>query len=127
VKFYHGTSRLALQEMQKEGVLWGKGRSYRSRVRFTLLPFERYTYLSPDPNIARRFGAGVLLEVEYEPKGNVGRKLDEIEDNFQFVCPPDIKYEPGMFCWQFSVFVPIPMAQVKVLEDDEIESLEIES
>ena len=115
MKFYHGTSRLALQEMQKEGVLWGKGRSYR------------YTYLSPDPNIARRFGTGVLLEVEYEPKGNVGRKLDEIEDNFQFVCPPDIKYEPGMFCWQFSVFVPIPMAQVKVLEDDEIESLEIES
>jgi hypothetical protein len=104
VKFYHGTNKHAFQEMVKEGVLWGKGRSYR------------YTYLSPDPNIARRFGDGVLLEVDYEPKGNQGYSIEEIEDNYQFECPNDIKYEVGMFCWQFSVFVPIPLSQVEVIE-----------
>ena len=64
MKFYHGTNSHALELMKVEGVLWGKpGSTYR------------YTYLSPDRTIAKRFGAGVLLEVEYEPKGNKGKAL----------------------------------------------------
>lgn len=106
--FYHGTNRRTLELMRQEGALWGRPTK----------DGYRYTYLSPDRIIARRFGSGVLLQVEYEPKGNKGKVLEEIEDNYQFECPPDIKYQPGMFCWQFSVFVPIPMSQVIVLEDE---------
>jgi hypothetical protein len=95
--------------MKAEGVLWGIGNSYR------------YTYLTPNRDIARSFGSGVLLEVDYEPKGNRfpphGKRIGEsIVDNYQFECPEDVIYEPGMYCWQFSVFIPIPMSQVIIIE-----------
>ena len=88
--FYHGTSEEAWGKIQKEGVLWGV-HSYR------------YTYLTPDINIARGFANGVLLEVEYEPAGVDGRGIDNYGFN-----PPE-----GMICWQFSVFIPIPISNVK--------------
>ena len=87
--FYHGTNEETWAAIQAEGCLWGV-HSYR------------YTYLTPERHIAENFGGSVLLEVEYEPKG-VGSKAD----NYGFSPPP------GEICWQFSVFDPIPLSQVK--------------
>lgn len=94
--FYHGTSTKAWEEIQQEGVLWGK-HSYR------------YTYLSPCINVAKHFGDDVLLEVEYTPIGVNGEGID----NYCFDEPKD-----GAFCWQFSVFKPIPINNVKRIELD---------
>ena len=98
--FYHGTSEEKWKLIQEEGVLWGyniyedeNGKPYKS---------YRYTYLTPDIDVAKRFG-NVLLEVEYEPVGVDGTKTD----NYGFNPPP------GMNCWQFSVFVPIDLKFVK--------------
>ena len=52
----------------------------------------------------------VILEVEYEPVGIEGRKIDDIVDNYDFG-PPNPP--PGHSCWQFAVFVPIPIDRVK--------------
>jgi hypothetical protein len=87
--FYHGTSEENWEKIQKEGILWGIGRSYR------------YTYLTPEIEVAKGFG-NVILEVIYEPLG-VGSGID----NFGFDPPP------GMSCWQFSVFIPIEISKVK--------------
>lgn len=105
--FYHGTNEEAWGLIQKEGILWG-----------TLYPSEknnthRYTYLTPSKEIALKFSDGVVLEVEYSPKGSANISTELIEDNYVFECPPDIKYEEGMFCWQFAVFVPIDLKYVK--------------
>jgi hypothetical protein len=85
--FYHGTNEEAWLKIIKEGVLWGV-HSYR------------YTYLTPEINIAKEYGS-VLLEVDYIPTGIRGI------DNYGFDPPP------GMICWQFSVFIPISISKVK--------------
>lgn len=88
--FYHGTNEEAWRKINEEGMLWGV-HSYR------------YTYLTPHRDIAEKYANPVLLEVEYEPVGINGRGID----NYGFDPPK------GMTCWQFSVFVPIPINKVK--------------
>lgn len=88
--FFHGTTAEAWAAIQAEGVLWGV-HSYR------------YTYLTPDLAMAQKYGE-VVLAVEYEPKGPPA-------DNFGFDPPP------GETCWQFSVFVPIPVDRCSVYEE----------
>lgn len=95
MKAYHGTSEKKWIKIQEDGYLWGIGDSYR------------YTYLSPDINIAINFG-DVILEVDYFPTGIIGI------DNFGFNPPPN------QYCWQFSVFYPISIKCVKRLSLDEI-------
>ena len=99
--FYHGTSKKNWKLIQKEGILWGyniyknsDGTTYRS---------YRYTYLTPHIEVAKKYG-NILLEVEYEP---IGSKTD----NYGFD-PPN-----GMTCWQFSVFIPIAISNVKRILD----------
>lgn len=90
--FLHRTTEVAWQAIQEEGVLWGRP-SYGGR---------RHTYLAPpECPPAESFGS-VLLEVEYEPKG-----AGSGADNYGFDPPP------GEVCWQFAVFVPIPLDQVR--------------
>lgn len=86
--FYHGTSKKAWDKIQEEGMLWG-------------IHSYRYTYLTPDIEMAKEYG-DVVLEVTYDPKG-VGSGVD----NYGFD-PPE-----GMICWQFSVFIPIDICNVK--------------
>ena len=99
MKFYHGTSEEKWKKIQEEGVLWGynihknpDGTEYRG---------YRYTYLTPEIEVANEYG-DVLLEVEYDPVGIDGRGID----NYGFD-PPE-----GQTCWQFSVFIPIPIKNV---------------
>lgn len=87
MKFYHRTTEASWKLIQEEGVLWG-------------IHSYRYTYLSPSKDIDKSYG-DVLLEVEYEPKG-----VGSGEDNYGFNPPP------GEICWQFSVFIPIPLNMV---------------
>jgi len=89
MRFYHRTEEDTWKEIQKEGILWGKHKSGR-----------RYTYLSPI--IFNDSYGPVLLKVYYSPAG-VGSKID----NYGFDPPP------GMVCWQFSVFVPIDIKNVR--------------
>ncbi len=89
--FFHGTTTEAWVLIQAEGVLWGGSGGYR------------YTYLTPHREIAEGYGP-VLLEVEYEPVGVDGTATD----NYGFDPPP------GETCWQFSVFVPIPVSACRV-------------
>lgn len=87
--FYHGTTEKAWKLIQAEGVLWGKhGVNGDSET-------YRYTYLTPNKEIAIRFSGGILLEVNYTPK--------EYDDNYPW---------DG---WQFSVFDPIPLSKINRL------------
>jgi len=106
--WYHGTTHAAWQAAQEEGVLWGvpspgppDGRSG-----------YRHTYLTPDLDVAVGFGP-VMLEVEYKPVGVDGTG----RDNYGFDPPL------GQYCWQFSVFGPIPIAQVHVVPEDMLRDL----
>ena len=96
MKFYHRTTEEAWSKIQEEGVLCGVTNSYR------------YTYLAPEKCYADESFGSVFLEVEYEPRG-VGVKDEDggFIDNYGFDPPP------GQICWQFSVFKPIPLSQVK--------------
>ena len=109
--FYHGTTEENWEKIQKEGVLWGyntyldkNGKPYRS---------YRYTYMSPDIDVAKGFGDGVILEVEYEPVGVDGRGIDNycFEHNI-----PKKHRDEGAYCWQFSGFIPISLENDKRLE-----------
>jgi hypothetical protein len=97
MKFYHRTKLKTWEKIQKEGILFGVHEHYR------------YTYLSPDKKIHKSFGP-VLLEVEYTPIGNEVLVNGKVQDNYGFDPPP------GQICWQFSVFIPIPLCKVKVIE-----------
>lgn len=88
MKFYHRTTEENWLKIQKEKVLWGIHDSYR------------YTYLSPI-DFGETYGK-VLLEVDYEPIGFP-------DDNYGFN-PPE-----GEVCWQFSVFKPIEIINLKKL------------
>jgi hypothetical protein len=98
--FYHGTSEEKWTLIQEECKLWGyniyqdeSGNPYKS---------YRYTYLTPNIEIAKQFG-DVILEVEYNPVGVDGTKTDNYGFN-----PPK-----GEYCWQFSVFIPISLKNIK--------------
>lgn len=94
MKYYHGTSKERWKLILQDGFLWG----YRDHS-----PKEkqhRYTYLSLEKEVAEKYGE-VLLEVEYTPTRIQG------VDNYGFNHPSE------MICWQFSVFVPISLEQVK--------------
>ena len=90
MKFYHGTSKENWDLIQKEGVLWG----YKN-------PSHRYTYLTPEIEVAEKYGS-IVLEIDYEPVGINGKCID----NYGFDPPK------GQTCWQFSVFVPINLKKV---------------
>lgn len=102
MKFYHGTSIERWDSIKKEGVLWG----YRVHNGIPTLNY-RYTYLSPEISVAEKYG-DVLLEVEYDPHG-VGStdESGDVYDNYGFDPPP------GQVCWQFSVFKPIDISNVR--------------
>lgn len=87
--WWHGTTEEAWTAIRAEGVLWGRA-SYR------------YTYLTPHRSVAEEYGV-VLLRVRYQPVGVDGTGTD----NYGFEPPP------GQTCWQFSVFVPIPLVEVR--------------
>jgi hypothetical protein len=90
--FYHGTSKKNWDKIRDEGILFGIGNSYR------------YTYLTPDFDIAKKYGS-VVLQVKYEPIGIDGNMID----NYGFDPPK------GQTCWQFSVFIPILIKNIKRL------------
>lgn len=107
-RWYHGTTPENWAKIQAEGVLWGWPcpRCFpetRNCSQPKSIQSCRYTYLTPDLDIAQTMGGSVILEVEYEPVGP-GTHVD----NYGFDPPP------GEHCWQFSVFVPIPLDQVRV-------------
>lgn len=111
MKFYHGTSEATWQKIQLEGVLWGIHHTHPDHT------LRRYTYLSPHIEVAQAYG-DVVLGVDYSPTGKSGI------DNYGFSPPP------GQTCWQFSVFNPIPLIQVRrikvatlVLTELELESI----
>lgn len=95
MKFYHGTKEAAWAAIQAEGVLWGGYTYHKTGEGY------RYTYLTPEVEVADAYGE-VILEVEWEPVG-AGSGID----NYGFDPPP------GETCWQFSVFVPITLDRVK--------------
>ncbi len=109
--WYHGTKPEAWKAIQAEGVLWGwpcprcckqlEGECVTPRQ--SRCSDRRYTYLTPDLSVAREYGP-VILEVEYQPVGVDGTGTD----NYGFDPPPE------QTCWQFSVFVPIPLSAVTV-------------
>jgi len=72
MKFYHRTTSEAWEAIQREGVLWGVGMSYR------------HTYLSPEP-FDESYG-DVLLEVLYEP--------GSMKDNYADGCWQFTVFEP---------------------------------
>lgn len=98
--FYHGTSEENWKKIQKEGVLWGK--PSWNETWGDSQP-RRYTYLSPEKEVAQTINSEVILEVEYSPVGVDGKGID----NYGFFPPA------GQTCWQFSVFVPIDINKVK--------------
>ena len=95
MRFYHRTTEAAWQAIQAEGVLWGVPKHCKN--------YPRYTYLSPPCCAAGESYGPVNLEVEYNPIG-----IDETRADNYFFAPPE-----GEVCWQFSVFVPIPLERVK--------------
>ena len=91
MKFYHGTTEENWVKIKKEGILWG----YRGEGKY------RCTYLTPDLNVARGYGSEeVILEVEYNP---IGRTVDTYEFNPSYTD----------YCWEFCVFGPIDIDNVK--------------
>ncbi len=110
MKFFHGTTKENWQKIREEGILWG-GYTYHETGG---KEGYRYTYLTPDLDVALSMGSTeVILEVEYNPMG-VGNLVDgETIDNYAFGPNPGQKVEPGDHCWQFSVFVPIDLNKVR--------------
>ena len=102
--FFHGTTVEAWAAIQAEGVLWGGETWLKTGGK----EGYRYTYLSPHLEVAQAIGDGTVLKVEYEPVG-VGVKVGgQAIDNYGFDPPP------GETCWQFSVFVPIPVGRCAI-------------
>lgn len=97
--FYHGTTEEKYKEILKEGVLFG--RRYITDDNGTpIKEVDRCTYLTSDIDEARCYG-DVILCVEYEP--TLSRKNNYVDG-----------------CWQFRVYEPIPMENIKnVIIDEE--------
>jgi len=96
IKFYHGTTKESWEEIQKEGVLWGRRYIVDSEGKI-VKEVSRCTYLARNKREAMYYG-DVLLEVEYDPFEN------KKENN----------YTKG--CWQVRVYEPIQIENVKVLD-----------
>lgn len=129
MKFYHSTRENVWAEIQKDGVLWGCPRLWDNytgedpeqvigkKLSGKTSTDYRYTYLSPDLGWSH-FGE-VLLEVEYEPEGVGNRdENDKPIDNFGW----DEEHTKDGYCWQFSVFKPIPLSNVKRVDVDELKA-----
>lgn len=130
MKFYHSTRENVWKEIQEEGVLWGCNSvwdNYTNGIdKDTVIGMRRlevdkdlesyrYTYLSPDLEWSH-FGE-VLLEVDYEPFGCLNDDENgETYDNFAW----DREHGKKLgYCWQFSVFKPIPLSNVKRVDIEE--------
>lgn len=106
--FYHGTSKEIWEEIQKEGILFGR-RYVTDSSGNIIKEVDRCTYLAVDKEEAECYG-GVVLEVEYEPldkKGNIKkikRKSKSVPANNY--CPDS---------WQLRVYEPIPIENIKLL------------
>ena len=130
MKFYHGTSKENWLKIQEEGVLWGIPHIYNyeppeeypsydylpsdlydqiyNKIVDPEMPRYRYTYLSPDIEVSEKYG-DILLKVDYDPVG-VGNLINgKTIDNYGFNPPL------GQHCWQFSVFVPISLNKIEVI------------
>jgi hypothetical protein len=108
--FYHRTTEESWELIQAERILWGKPwMKYNGKGSY------RYTYMAP---VDWGDGYGpVLLEVRYKPTG-VGVKIaGKAIDNYGFDPPP------GEICTQFSVFVPIPLENVRRIDPSEVRPL----
>lgn len=125
MKFYHSTKENVWKEIQKEGILWGCPSLWSNtkdkkklRLSGTKDLINRYTYLSPDLEWCH-FG-DVLLEVEYTPEGVRNRdKNNNVIDNFGW----KEEHTKDSYCWQFSVFKPISLSNVKRIDLDDTKSI----
>ena len=109
MKFYHGTSKENWNKILNEGILWGYNIHKNSDG--TEYMGYRYTYLTPCIEIADKFG-NVVLEVEYNPVGVNGQGVDNYCFEHEI---PEEERKNGAICWQFSVFIPIDLKNVKRL------------
>ena len=103
MKFFHVTNRKAWKAIKKEGILFGIHDPSHWTTRNnenTKQTGYRYTYLAPRPYLD--YGT-IVLQVEFDPKREDSGKVH----NYGFDPPP------GQICWQFSVFTPIPLSDVK--------------
>ena len=92
IPFFHGTSLQNWNLIKKDGFLFGKHNTYN------------YSYLTPDINMAKKYG-NIILQVNYTPTGIIGI------DNYGFYPPSQNEY-----CWQFSVFIPISIKSLTLVE-----------
>ena len=101
--FFHSTTPEHWEAIKKEGILFGvHGHSWvESNQNKSKDGGYRYTYLSPKPLITG-YGS-VILKVRFTPKREDFGKIH----NYGFDPPP------GQYCWQFSVFEPIPLSRVR--------------
>jgi hypothetical protein len=102
MKFYHVTTVKAWRAIKKEGILFGvHGHGeWIERNKDKGAGSYRYTYLSPWPLLG--YGS-VVLQVDFNPKREDFGKIH----NYGFD-PPQ-----GEVCWQFSVFQPISLSDVR--------------
>ena len=92
--FYHGTSKENWEEIQKEGVLYGRRYVIDGNEKHEI---NRCTYLAVDREEAECYG-DIVLEVEYDPFEHKN-KNNYIDD-----------------CWQMRVYEPIPIKNVKKIQ-----------
>lgn len=98
--FYHGTTKDKYKEILKEGVLFGR-RYIVDDNGTPIKEVDRCTYLASDIEEARCYG-DVILCVEYEP--SLSKKNNYVDA-----------------CWQFRVYEPIPIANIKNVIIDNVE------
>lgn len=85
--FFHGTDEESWDIIQKEGVLFGGTTCRKTNGE----KGYRYTYLTPDVDVAKKYG-DVLLEVEHEPVGAGVTLVSKVVDNYGFYPPPEMTY-----------------------------------
>ena len=107
--FYHGTSKESWQQIQEEGVLFGR-RYVVDNEGHIIKEVDRCTYLATDIAEARQYGE-VVLKVEYNPFNTLGR-IKRDKRNL-----PLNNYSPDG--WQLRVYEPIPLSNVELIQDGE--------
>ena len=93
--FYHGTTKENWNNIQKEGILFGR-RYITDNDGNIIKEVSRCTYLALNKEEAKQYG-DIILEVEYDPFVNPG--LNNYTLN----------------CWQVRVYEPIHLTNVKKL------------
>lgn len=91
--FYHGTTQEKWNEIQREGILFGRRWILDSNGN-KIKEVDRCTYLALDINEAKRYG-DIVLSVEYDP----------------FKHPKKNNYCEG--CWQVRVYEPILLTKIQ--------------